>query len=319
MTFTQLRTFIAVVDAGSVHRAAGLLGVTAPAVSGAVGALQRELGVTLLERDGRGVRVTGAGTVYAEYARRILRLTESAGRAAMETLDATRGRVRLAAVTTAGERVLPPYLATFRTRFPDAELSLEVGNRDRVWHALDHDEVDLAIAGRPPAGGRFASLAARPNLLVMVAAGSGASSVRDVDVDQLASEVVLMREQGSGTRSTAEQLLDELGIAPTTLTFSSNGAIRESVGAGLGITLISRDAVARELAAGTLEEWRCPPLPYERAWHAVTRRNEQLPPTTALFLDHLVEGGDGGDGLGAGGPARDGEAAFTLVGPPAPE
>lgn len=304
MTFTQLRTFLAVVDQGSVHQAAARLLVSAPAVSGAVGSLQRELGVTLLERDGRGVKVTAAGTVFADYARRILRLTDTAGEAARETLDATRGTVRIAAVTTAGEHVLPRFLASFRTLHPNTEMSLEVGNRDRVWEALDNYEVDLAIGGRPPAGPRFQSVATRPNLLVMVAARSGDAAVRDVEVADLAGEVLLLREPGSGTRSTAEELLDELGIVPATLTVSSNGAIRESVGAGLGVTLISRDAVARELAAGSLEEWRCPPLPYERAWHLVTRHGEVLPPTASLFLSHLATTSNGDQG-------------FTLVGPEA--
>lgn len=306
VTFTQLRTFLAVVDTGSVHAAATRLGISAPAVSGAVGSLQRELGVTLLDREGRGVKVTRAGRVFAEYARRILRLTAAAGDAARETLDATRGRIRIAAVTTAGEHVLPRFLASFRAGYPRTEMSLEVGNRDRVWAALDNYEVDLAIGGRPPAGGRFESVATRPNLLVLVAARTGATAVREVQVADIAAQVLLMREEGSGTRSTAEELLDELGILPARVTVSSNGAIRESVSAGLGITLISRDAVTRQLEAATLEEWRCPPLPYERAWHVAKRRDEELPPTATLFLDHLA------------GRAED-DGGFTLVTREVPE
>jgi len=83
----------------------------------------------------------------------------------------------------------------------------------------------------------------------------------------------------------------------------SNGAIRASVQVGLGITLISRDAVARELEEGTLEEWRCADLPRHRAWHVVARADEHLPSTAELFLGHLV--GSGEDG-------------FTLVREPSP-
>jgi DNA-binding transcriptional LysR family regulator len=187
-------------------------------------------------------------------------------------------------------------------KYPEAEVSLEVGNRVRVWDLLDHHEVDLAIGGRPPGGGRFFTIATRPNVLVLVAAASGDGPLaREVSMDELGRQTLLLREPGSGTRSTAEELLDELGVSPVTLTLGSNGSIRESVQVGLGITLIARDAVARELEDGTLEEWRCPTLPRHRAWHLAARTTDELPATARLFVDHLTGGLPGDDG-------------FTLVG-----
>jgi DNA-binding transcriptional LysR family regulator len=295
MTFNQLRTFVEVATLGSVIEAARTLMVSAPAVSAAVGAIEKELGVPLVERAGRGLVVTPAGVVFARYARQVLALLETAKSATAEALDPERGQLRLAAVTTAGEHVVPRFLASFRARHPEAGVTLEVGNRDRVWDALEHHQADLAVGGRPPGGGRFVTLATRPNLLVLVAAGTGTPSVREVDVETLAESVVLVREEGSGTRGTAEELLEELGVDPRTLTLGSNGAIRESVQVGLGITLISRDAVARELDEGTLQEWRCSGIPRQRAWHVVARAHEHLPATAGLFLTHLV--GAGADGF----------------------
>jgi DNA-binding transcriptional LysR family regulator len=114
-------------------------------------------------------------------------------------------------------------------------------------------------------------------------------------VQELQRRTLLLREPGSGTRSTAEELLDELGTSPPILTVGSNGAIRESVQVGLGITLISRDAVARELEDGVLQELRIPTFPRHRAWHLVARASEDLPSSAALFVEHLtrVAGGDG--------------------------
>ena len=291
MTFNQLRTFVEVATAGSVIEAARNLVVSPPAVSAAVGSIERELGVELVERAGRGLVITPAGEVFARYARQVLALLETAKAATAEALDPERGQLRLAAVTTAGEHVVPRFLASFRARHPEAGITLEVGNRDRVWEALEQHEADLAVGGRPPSGGRFVTLATRPNVLVLVAAGNGRPSVREVDIETLSRSVVLVREEGSGTRGTAEELLDELGVQPRTLTLGSNGAIRESVQVGLGITLISRDAVARELDEGTLEEWRCADLPRQRAWHVVARADEPLPPTAGLFLSHLASDG----------------------------
>ncbi len=291
MTFNQLRTFVEVARAGSVVEAARALVVSPPAVSAAVGSIERELGVQLVERAGRGLVITPAGEVFARYARQVLALLETGKAATAEALDPQRGQVRLAAVTTAGEHVVPRFLASFRARHPEAGITLEVGNRERVWEALEEHEADLVVGGRQPGGGRFVTLATRPNVLVLVAAGTGQPSVRQVDVETLARSVVLVREEGSGTRGTAEELLDELGIRPRTLTLGSNGAIRESVQVGLGITLISRDAVARELDEGTLEEWRCADLPRHRAWHVVARAHEPVPATARLFLGHLASDG----------------------------
>ncbi|MGH9279935.1 MAG: LysR substrate-binding domain-containing protein [Acidimicrobiales bacterium] len=289
MTLTQLKAYVAVATAGSVRAAAAQLVVSQPAVSAAVGALQKELGVTLVTRDGRGLQLTDAGRVFARYARQLLGLLEEATAAVAGQVHPEQGRVRLAAVTTAGEHVLPRLLASFRDNYPNAEISLEVGNRVRVWDLLEHNEVDLAIGGRPPGVGRFVSLATRPNLLVLVAAGRGEGpSSREVTMAELTRQTLLLREPGSGTRSTAEELLDELGVSPAILTVGSNGAIRESVQVGLGITLISRDAVARELEDGTLEEWRVPTLPRHRAWHLVARTGDELPATASLFVNHLT-------------------------------
>jgi LysR family transcriptional regulator, low CO2-responsive transcriptional regulator len=309
MTFNQLRTFVAVVDCGSVSEAADDLLVSPPAVSAALATLQAELGVALVARAGRGLTITAAGRVFDSYARRVLQMVDEGVAATREALDPEMGRVRLAAVTTAGEHVLPRFLASFRARHPDAEVSLEVGNRERLWQMLGEREVDLAIGGRPPRGGGFVTRATRPNVLVLVAAASprphdsDGPHVREVDVDELARQVLLLREPGSGTRSTAVELYEELGVSPSAvLTLGSNGALRESVQVGLGVTLISRDAVARELDEGTLEEWRCPTLPRHRAWHLVSRAGEDLAPTAELFLSHVT---------------ADAQEGFVLVGHPA--
>lgn len=301
MTLTQLRALVEVAATGSVCQAASQLVVSQPAVSAAVAALQRDLGVALVAREGRGLVLTPAGLVFAGYAREILGLLEEGRAAAAGQLHPERGRVRLAAVTTVGEHVLPLFLAAFRASWPQAEVVLEVGNRSRVWELLRYREVDLMIGGRPPANDRFRTLATRSNLLVVVAPmrgqpGPDDDGVRHVDVAELATQVWLLREPGSGTRSTAEALFEELGISPPTLTLGSNGAVRESVRAGLGVTLISRDAVARELGDRALEEWRAPGLPLRRAWHVVGRAGEDLSPTAGLFVAGLASpGGAGGE------------------------
>ena len=297
MTLGQLRTFLALATTGSVRVAAERLFVTQPAVSAALASLQQEVGVALVAREGRGLRLTSAGEEFADYARRALGLLDEGMAAAVTAAEPERGRLRLAAVITAGERLAPSLLAGFVARYPGVDISLEVGNRRRVWDLLAHHEADVAIGGRPPASA--VTLATRPHELVVVAArpaGHLAASrrrrpTRTVTLTELARATWLLREPGSGTRASAEELLGQLDIAPRVLTLGSNGAVVESVRIGLGVTLVSRDAVAEYLVGGDLEEWRYGPLPFQRAWHLVGAANKPVTGVPERFLDHAVAAG----------------------------
>ena len=283
MTLRQLATFLELSRSGSVKLAAERLFITQPAVSAVIASLQRELGVELVAREGRGLRLTPAGVVLAHYARRIRGTLDEA---AVATVGAGPGaRLRLGAVTTAGEHILPAAIAGFRSAHPGTEVSVEVANREHVWERLEAHEVDLVVGGRPPDQRGLMTCARRPHELVVVAAPGTAppGSLR-----ALAASTWLLRENGSGTRATVEQYLEEHGLAPSTLTLGSNGAVREAVAVGLGITLISRDAVAAELAGGRLVEVDAPAMPMRRDWHVVTRDEGPLPGAGALFLDHLI-------------------------------
>jgi DNA-binding transcriptional LysR family regulator len=288
MTLGQLRVFLAVVETGSVRAAAERLFVTQPAVSTSLASLQRSVGVSLTVRDGRSLRLTAAGETFAGYARDVVALLDAGVEAATGTLAPERGRLRLAAVTTAAENVMPSFLAGFRRRYPDVEIHLEVGNRTRVWDLLGHHEVDIVVGGRAPTSLPFAVRAMRDNSLVLVAPVDRRVASAAVE---LGRETWLLRESGSGTRGAVVDLLKQLEIEPPTLTLGSNGAIRQSVEAGLGISVLSRDAVAGQLDQGVIVEWRVPPFPVPRPWHAVTRSDRPVPATAELFLAHLLAAG----------------------------
>src|SRR5215470_13080045 len=169
VTLNQLRTFLAVADNESVRGAAQELVVTQAAVSASLAALQKGLGVALVTPDGRGLRLTDAGKAYAGYARRILGLLDEAGLAAAASADPERGELRIAAVTTAAEQVVPHILGGFRRQHPLTGLRLEAGNRERVRSLLDRHQVDLLVGGRPEPGWDVGVYAVRPHELVVVA------------------------------------------------------------------------------------------------------------------------------------------------------
>jgi LysR family transcriptional regulator, low CO2-responsive transcriptional regulator len=279
VTPSRLENFLAVVDGGSARAAAQRLSVTESAVSASLAALHREVGVVLLERHGRGLRLTEAGRVFADYARRILGLIEEGVAATRQGVSAERGRVRLGTVATAGEYLVPGLLASFRRRYPGVEVTLDVTVRDRVFALLADYQLDVVIAGRPLPGHNLVTRATRPNTLIVVAAPG--------QEPDLASATWLLREPGSGTRDTTLALIGSLEIEPPTLALGSHGAVVASAALGLGVTVVSADAVAQHLERGELKQISVPGTPLDRPWHAVTG---PAPTATArLFLRHLVD------------------------------
>jgi LysR family transcriptional regulator, low CO2-responsive transcriptional regulator len=270
VTLTQLVSFLTVVRRGSVTAAADELVVTQPSVSAAVSALERELGVTLTERAGRTLRPTPAGQAYVPYATDVLGLLEQGARVARETAHQEPRTLRISAVTTAGEYLVPQLIRAFRERHPELEVSLDVGNREVVFaRILDHS-VDVAVTGRIPDDSRLTGYEFADNEFVLITAPEDPLARRRwVSVEELAARPWLLREPGSGTRTLVVEFLAGRGIEPTLLTLGSNGAIKQAARAGLGVALQSRAAVELELELGLLGTISPRGGLPERRWHVV--------------------------------------------------
>ena len=213
----------------------------------------------------------------------MLGLVEQGRQAAREAADLSMRSLRLVAVATAAEYVVPALLRSFAQLHPEIHLSLEVANRATVFERVLEHEVDVAIAGRPPEDERIAGFAFLRNELALIAApGRRACRAGAVAPRELGDRVWLQRESGSGTRQLLAEFLAEHELRPQTLTLGSNGAIKEAVRLGLGVSL----AVARRGRAGA------------RLGHARRAEGEGRPARAGVVLAPL---GDGA--AAAGGPA----------------
>lgn len=294
MTLTQLRTLLAVADTGSVRAASEKLFVSQPAVSGALSSLERELGVELVQREGRGLRLTVAGTELVSSVREALALIDHGIRTAQSVEEPGRGSVRIAAVTTAAERLLPPLLAGFRRQYPEAHVTVGVGNRTTMWDALRDGDADLVVAGRPATNRRVRVLGRAENRLIVVgpvrrgAMGPAGSKRVWPAAEALGPLTWLLREEGSGTRIATDELLAEIGVDPPRMILGSNGAVEQAAIAGLGVGLISTHAVAESLSEGRLAVYECPGTPLDRPWHLVARDDVPLTPTAVLAARSML-------------------------------
>jgi len=277
-TLTQLRAFQAVARSGSIHAAADQLLVTQPSVSAAVAGLARELGVQLIERDGRGIRLTPAGEAFSPYADQVLGLLEQGRRSALEATRPDAARIRVISVNTAGEYLMPALIQAYRSTRPATEILLEIGNRREVMRRLEAREADIGVGGRP-LGPRVSGRPFIENELVVVG--------RDQRED-LEAATWLLREEGSGTRAALEAYLDEQGIRPREqLTLGSNGAVKQALSLGLGVTLISLYAVSRELREGSLVRIPAPGTPLRRAFHVLRLRQPAPRPAVNELIEFL--------------------------------
>ncbi len=290
MNLQQLRTFRVVAQQRSYSRAAQLLYLSQPGVSLQVRALEQSIGMPLFERSGRQLRLTEAGVALLEYADRILSLVDESQQALEELGNARRGIVRVAASTTAGIYIVPRALGGFHRQNPGVRLTLDVVNRFTVADRLLRDEVDVAVMGLIEDAHDLQVEPFLPNELVVIASPRHPLAQRkQIAVGELVGETLLLREQGSGTRTDIErmfaqgQLVMRLGME-----LRSSGAIKQAVAADLGIAIIPLHAIELELLAKRLVTLNVEGFPIRRDWSIARRAGRRLSAAANALWDYLL-------------------------------
>ncbi|WP_075215811.1 LysR family transcriptional regulator [Mongoliimonas terrestris] len=292
-TLKQLRSLAAVIRTGTVTAAANELNVTPPAITAQVKALEDLVGLPLIERVSDRFKPTAAGEEIATTLMRIESLLSECGHALAELKDAGAGKVTMGAVSTA-KYFAPRAIAAFRKERPRVDIRLFVGNREDMVAALRSYEIDLAIMGRPPRELEVESWAIGDHPLVIIAPPDhplvGATQIQPMD---LMTETFLVRENGSGTRTSFEgYMLDVCQTAPpNAIEVSSNETIKQAVMAGLGIAFISSHTIATEVEIGRLAILDVVGLPIRRQWFMVRRADKRLLPAAAALRDFWIRRG----------------------------
>jgi LysR family transcriptional regulator, low CO2-responsive transcriptional regulator len=284
----QVATFRIVARLGSVSLAAEELHLSQSAVSIQLSGLEESAGTPLLLRTGRGVRLTEAGELLLNYADRLLALWNETSDEMATLLGAFSGTLRVGAVTTA-EYWLPRFLVAFVNQNPRVKIKLHVANRDEIVRSLAAQEIDVAVTGKPPVELAVESCSVGANPVAFVSAPNcPLVSQQGLTMAQLAEQRLLVRERGSGTRTTVERLFREAGLRLRVGSeLSSNEAIKQMCAAGFGPAYLSLHTCILELEAGLLKILPLPNNPMEREWHVVRVAKRQLP-HVALAFDQFM-------------------------------
>jgi DNA-binding transcriptional LysR family regulator len=249
----QLRIFVAVATREHVTAAARALHVTQSAASAAIAALEARHDVKLFHRVGRGIALTEAGRLFLNEARAVLARAEAAEQALIDLGGLAAGTLRLVASQTIAAYWLPPILAAFRTAHPRLGLHLAIGNTEQAAACVHDGAAELGIVEGMVDDPALAHWPVAEDQLVLVRAEPFAEPV---DAAWLARARWVLREPGSGTRSSLDGQLHALGVDPArldvALVLPSNEGVRTAVEAGAGVAVLSSLVVAPALAAGTL-------------------------------------------------------------------
>jgi DNA-binding transcriptional LysR family regulator len=291
VTLRQLRTFKTVADLNSFSQAAQRLKLSQPSISYQVKELEHTLGVPLLDRLGKRVQLTEAGSLLYSYARRLLDVLDEATVAIEEMRGIQRGSLRVGASTTVGIYLLPAALGAFKKLHPGLVISLEIGTRARVQEQVLRNELDLAVVGPALKDPDLAIIPFLSDELVVIApAGHALAGKRSLTLKDVAVAPFVMREAASGSRWSLEKAARKAGAKLTVaMELGSNGAIKHAVESGLGLAVISRYACALEFSSGRLVELDVRGFPIRRDWHIVHLRRRKLPSSVTAFIDFLKD------------------------------
>ncbi|MDO9557303.1 MAG: selenium metabolism-associated LysR family transcriptional regulator [Coriobacteriia bacterium] len=293
MNIAQLKTFVTVVEHASFSEAARSMGLSQPAVTMQVQALEADLGVTLLDRRYRKVEITESGRALLPYARKVLTELEHARTALEELSETVSGRLLFAASTTPGQYVLPRLLGGFLKQYPEVGVSLRVFDTAEVIEKVESGEAQLGMTGAEVHGARVEYERLGHDDLVMICAPNhpllATEAVRFAD---LVDESFIVRESGSGTRMVFEDAMRHGGVDPAELRvvmeLSTNEAIVSAVEGGMGIGVVSTWVADKALQLGTVAQVPEGSFPLVRPLFLVMPRTTTTRAAAAL-TDYLRE------------------------------
>jgi DNA-binding transcriptional LysR family regulator len=291
----SLELFDAVGRLRNVTRAAESLMVSQPAVSKRLKALERRLEVTLLERSGRGIRLTSEGELLAGFTRRIFSLVGEALTQLGDLQQLRRGRLAIGAGTTVAVYLMPEAIVRFRQRFPGITLHLETGMSQALAEHLRDGVIEFGLTeAMLPAPEFESTLLMSDELVGIVHPNHALAKAGSVSAKKFAAEPFVVREAESGGYSLVERVFRErkLKVQPI-ISLSSTEAVKRAVAAGLGASIVSRMSIDLELAAKKLAALKLTDVRVRRPIYIVRCRGRSESKAATAFLcilKHVIRG-----------------------------
>lgn len=244
MNINLFRTFIRVVETQNLSRTADEFGLSQPAITKQIQALEDMYGILLLERSGRRLKTTEAGEILYNCAREIVRAIDKTEKEMANLADTNKGTLLLGASNIPGEYILPKLIKDFKDNYPHVSITMDIADTEKILNKVNEREIDIGIVGgwvnnRKIDGFKWLE----DELLVVVPDNHRLAGAASVALEELTAERWIFREKGSGTRKATEDLLAAHGVQREDINVymeaGSTEAVLASVESGMGIAVMS--------------------------------------------------------------------------------
>ncbi len=289
MDFGQLEAFIQVNTHSSFSRAAEVLQLTQPSITARIQALEREVGESLFDRSGRGVRLTDAGSIFLPYAQRLLQTLQEAKDSVEDVRTVQAGSLNLGSALTIGTYVLPGLLHSFHSRYPGVDVIVRTGRSEQVLAMLLDDEVQVGLV-RSLIHPEVATIDLYADEVILVANPDHPfAASAQARMEQVAAEPVILFDRGSSYYGLIHSFFRQAGVVPNVaMELDNMEATKRMVEEGLGIALLPRVCLDRELALGVLAEVTVTDMPsLSRQIALIYRKTRKRARAAQAFLEVL--------------------------------
>ncbi|MBO8159097.1 selenium metabolism-associated LysR family transcriptional regulator [Thermosyntropha sp.] len=244
MNINLLKTYIKVIETQNFSKTAEEFGLSQPAVTKQIQALEDMYGILLIERSGRKLKPTEAGEILYHHAKEIIKAVEKAEKAMEEAAESRKGKLYIGASTIPGQYILPSLLKNFKEKYNHISISMNIGDTEKIISQIAERELDVGIVGgwinnRKIDGFKWLE----DELVVIVPLNHALAEKDEIEIPQILSERWIFREKGSGTRQAVEDLLTAYDVKKDDLNIymeaGSTEAVLAVVESGMGISIVS--------------------------------------------------------------------------------
>lgn len=293
MADRRLQVFHTVSKVMSFTKAAETLHMTQPAVTFQVKQLEDSFNTRLFDRTHNKITLTEAGKVVYEYADKILEYYEKMNNEVRELTGEVAGSLVIGASTTIAEYMLPSLLGAFKKEFSDVQIRLQVGNTDAIVSMVENNMIDLGVVEAPVHNKNLEVHVCRLDEMQLICPANHPLANRDkVSIEEIRKYPYISREEGSGSRSVIDKYIREQGLSYSDLNLvlelGSPEAVKMAVESGVGLAIVSRTTINKELQLGTLKGIPLDP-PIKRPFSHVRQKHKFRHRAVGELLDFAVE------------------------------
>lgn len=286
-TLHQLQVFYKITETLSITKAAEELHLTQPAVSIQLKNFQNQFDIPLTEIVGRQIYITDFGKEIASAAETILNEVYAINYKTQAFKGQLSGRLKISVVST-GKYVIPYYLTDFIKNNKEVELEMDVTNKTKVLKSLKNNEIDFALVSILPKDIEVESKIILENKLYLIGNKFVEIDTKKDLLDYATIYPLIYRESGSATRISMENYVDQNGIIPNMkLQLTSNEAVKQSVIAGLGLSIMPLIGLKNELEKGDLQIIPVKKLPIVSNWRLIWLKGKKLSPVAQAYLQYI--------------------------------